>query len=201
MEARRQVFQKYLRNIINILQEKNPELCSDTCKSKLVALLPFFGWVCHSFYVGLCIFVVIVVFWLVILYVPLRHLLYVNIHSPALYVPLRQTSVVHEHPFIHTLKIVIHIITEVISVVCGNPFTCTLIFFYINIITEVTFVVPEHPFTYTLKDVIHIITEVTPVVREHPFTYSLKIIEVLCIPFCGSCKVQCAHPCQWYTAQ
>lgn len=43
VEARRQVFQQYLRRVINVLQEKNPQLCSDTCKSRLVALLPFFG--------------------------------------------------------------------------------------------------------------------------------------------------------------
>ncbi|XP_076458398.1 sorting nexin-29-like [Babylonia areolata] len=43
VEARRQAFQLYLRRVINVLQEKNPELCTDTCKSKLVALLPFFG--------------------------------------------------------------------------------------------------------------------------------------------------------------
>ncbi|KAK7113455.1 sorting nexin-29-like [Littorina saxatilis] len=43
VEARRLGFQFYLRNVINTLQEKNPELCSDTCKARLVALLPFFG--------------------------------------------------------------------------------------------------------------------------------------------------------------
>ncbi|KAK7502006.1 hypothetical protein BaRGS_00006758, partial [Batillaria attramentaria] len=43
VEARRLGFQKYLRNVINLLQEKNPELSADTCKSRLVSLLPFFG--------------------------------------------------------------------------------------------------------------------------------------------------------------
>lgn len=43
VESRRLGFQKYLRNVINLLQEKNPTLCSDTCKSRLVSLLPFFG--------------------------------------------------------------------------------------------------------------------------------------------------------------
>ncbi|KAL8575773.1 hypothetical protein ACOMHN_004960 [Nucella lapillus] len=43
VEARRQGFQQYLRRVINFLQEKNPDLCSDTCRSRLVALLPFFG--------------------------------------------------------------------------------------------------------------------------------------------------------------
>ena len=135
MEARRQVFQKYLRNIINILQEKNPELCSDTCQSKLVALLPFFGWVCHSFYVGLCIFVVGIVFFWLLLSIPLRYLLYV-IHLSCIYlIDLYLESchllndggdVVCEHPFTFTLNDVIHIITEVTPVVCEHPFTFTL---------------------------------------------------------------------------
>ncbi|PVD37931.1 hypothetical protein C0Q70_00533 [Pomacea canaliculata] len=43
VEARRLGFQKYLRNVINLLLEKTSELDSDVCKTKLVSLLPFFG--------------------------------------------------------------------------------------------------------------------------------------------------------------
>lgn len=43
VEARRLGFQKYLRSVINLLQEKNPTLGTDTCKSRLISVLPFFG--------------------------------------------------------------------------------------------------------------------------------------------------------------
>ncbi|XP_076459627.1 sorting nexin-29-like [Babylonia areolata] len=43
VEGRRHAFQRYLRKVINLLQEKNPELCADTCKARLASLMPFFG--------------------------------------------------------------------------------------------------------------------------------------------------------------
>ncbi|XP_005108639.1 sorting nexin-29 isoform X2 [Aplysia californica] len=43
VESRRQVFQTYLRNVINVMMEKNDQLASSSCKERLVSYLPFFN--------------------------------------------------------------------------------------------------------------------------------------------------------------
>lgn len=43
VEGRRQVFQSYLRNVINVMLEKDEEMASGTTKEKLISYLPFFN--------------------------------------------------------------------------------------------------------------------------------------------------------------
>ncbi|GFO41838.1 sorting nexin-29-like [Plakobranchus ocellatus] len=43
VESRRQIFQTYLRNVINVLLEKNESLVNSATKEKLISYLPFFN--------------------------------------------------------------------------------------------------------------------------------------------------------------
>ncbi|GFR99499.1 sorting nexin-29 [Elysia marginata] len=43
VEGRRQVFQTYLRNVINVMLEKDDDMASGTTKEKLISYLPFFN--------------------------------------------------------------------------------------------------------------------------------------------------------------